>query len=97
MNPPECSDEDYVNFVIAAPRTVTATEAVRVQPENTKMPQHDAFTDLLERLEPDAKAFWLEAEKQIDKSPGILVLEDSTLDKAFSKRNDLCYRNRQWI
>jgi hypothetical protein len=53
MNPPKCSDEDYINFVIATPRIVTATEAARVQPEAAKSPQHDAFTRLLERLEPD--------------------------------------------
>jgi hypothetical protein len=62
MNPPKCSDEDYINFVIATPRTVTATEAARVQPEGAKMPQHDAFTRLLERLEPDPETLWHEAE-----------------------------------
>jgi len=93
MNPPKCSDEDYINFVIATPRTVTATEAARVQPEGVKMPQHDAFTRLLERLEPDPETLWTEAETQIEKVGGILVLDDSTLDKPFSKRNDLCYRH----
>lgn len=66
MNPPKCSDEDYINFVIATPRTVTATEAARVQPEAVKMPQHDAFTRLLERLEPDPETLWQEAETQIE-------------------------------
>ncbi len=93
MNPPKCSDEDYINFVIATPRTVTATEAARVQPESTKPPPHDAFTRLLERLEPDPETLWQEAEAQIDRSGGILVLDDSTLDKPFSKRNDLVYRH----
>ncbi len=73
MNPPKCSDEDYINFVIATPRVVTATEAARVQPEGAKPPQHDAFTRLLERLEPDPEALWREAETQIDRSGGILV------------------------
>ncbi len=50
MNPPECSDEDYINFVIATPRQVTATEAARVQPKGAEQPQHDAFTRLLKRL-----------------------------------------------
>lgn len=93
MNPPKCSDEDYINFVIATPRTVTATEASRVQPEGAKMPQHDAFTRLLERLEPDPETLWQEAETQIEKLSGILVLDDSTLDKPFSKCNDLVYRH----
>lgn len=93
MNPPKCSDEDYINFVIATPRVVTATEAARVQPEAMKMPQHDAFTRLLERLEPDPETLWTEAETQIEKVGGILVLDDSTLDKPYSKRSDLVYRH----
>jgi len=93
MNPPKVNEEDYINFVISTPRTVTATEAARVQPEGTKMPQHDAFTRLLERLEPDPETLWREAETQIEKVGGILVLDDSTLDKPYSKRNDLVYRH----
>lgn len=93
MNPAKCSDEDYINFIIATPRVVTATEAARVQPEGAKPPQHDAFTRLLERLEPDPEALWHEAETQIDRSGGILVPDDSTLDKPFSRRNDLVYRH----
>ncbi len=93
MNPPKCSDEDYINFVIATPRTVTATEAARVQPEGAKPPHHDAFTRLLERLEPDPEKLWQEARTQITLGDGILVLDDSTLDKPFSKRNDLVYRH----
>jgi hypothetical protein len=93
MNPPKCSDADYINFVIATPRTVTATEAARVQPEGAKPPQHDAFTRLLERLEPDPETLWREAETQVEKASGILVLDDSTLDKPYSRRNDLVYRH----
>ena len=55
MNPPKVTDEDYINFIIATPRDVTATEAERVQPESTNPPTHDAFTRLLQRLEPDAE------------------------------------------
>ena len=94
MNPPKCSDEDYINFVTATPRQVTATEeAARVQPEGVKLPQHAAFTRLLERLEPDPETLWHEAETQINLQGGILVLDDSTLNKPFSKRNDLVYRH----
>ena len=34
MNPPKVTDEDYINFIIATPRDVTATEAERVQPDS---------------------------------------------------------------
>ena len=87
MNPAKCSDEDYINFVIATPKQLTATEAARVQPESKDAPAHDAFTRLLQRLEPEPETLWLEAETQIDKQIGILVLDDSTLDKLFSRHN----------
>ena len=94
MNPPKVTDEDYINFIIAAPREVTATEAERVQPESTDAPAHDAFTRLLTRLEPDPETLWKEAQTQIDFAGGILVLDDSTLEKPFSKFNALVYRQR---
>ncbi|HAS86994.1 MAG TPA: IS4/IS5 family transposase, partial [Candidatus Competibacteraceae bacterium] len=54
MNPPKVTDEDYIQFLIATPKVCSATEAARVQPEEANAPQHDAFTRLLHRLEPDA-------------------------------------------
>jgi hypothetical protein len=94
MNPPKVTDEDYINFIIATPRDVTATEAERVQPdESTNAPAHDAFTRLLARLEPDAETLWTEAKTQIDLKSGILVLDDSTLEKPFSKFNALVYQH----
>jgi putative transposase len=93
MNPAKCTAEDYINFVIATPRVVTATEAERVQPEGKNAPAHDAFTRLLTRLEPDAEALWDESRSQVDLKRGILILDDSTLEKPYSKRNDLVYRH----
>jgi hypothetical protein len=93
MNPPKVNEEDYINFVIATPKQLTATEAERVQPESKNAPAHDAFTRLLTRLEPDAETLWQEAKTQIEFESGILVLDDSTLDKPYSKFNDLVYRH----
>lgn len=93
MNPPKVTDEDYINFIIATPRDVTATEAERVQPESKNAPAHDAFTRLLSRLEPDAEQLWEEAQTQIDLQSGILVLDDSTLEKPYSPFNALIYRH----
>lgn len=93
MNPPKCSDEDYINFVIATPRTVSATEAARVQPDDEQAPAHDAFTRLLQRLEPDAETLWQEARSQVSKTTGILVLDDSTLDKPYAKKIELMTRH----
>lgn len=93
MNPAKCTAEDYINFVIATPRVVTATEAERVQPESENAPAHDAFTRLLTRLEPDAESLWAESRSQVDLNQGLLILDDSTLEKPYSKRNDLVYRH----
>lgn len=93
MNPPKISDEDYINFIIATPREVTATEAERVQPDSTNAVAHDAFTRLLSRLEPDSETLWQEAKTQIHLRGGILVLDDSTLEKPYSKFNALAYRH----
>ncbi len=87
MNLPKVIDEDYINFIIATPRDVTATEAERVQPVSKNAPAHDAFTRLLSRLEPDAETLWTEARTQIDLNTGILVLDDSTLEKPYSEFN----------
>lgn len=94
MNPPKVTDEDYINFIIATPRVVTATEASSCQPESTNAPAHDAFTRLLSRLEPDAEQVWQESRTQIDLNKGMLVLDDSTLEKPYSKFNSLVYRHR---
>lgn len=93
MNPPKVNEEDYINFVIATPRQLTATEAERVQPVSKNAPAHDAFTRLLTRLEPDAATLWADSQTQIDINSGILVIDDSTLDKPYSRRNDLVYRH----
>jgi hypothetical protein len=47
----------------------------------------------LSRLEPDAETLWAEAQTQIDLSGGILVLDDSTLEKPYSEFNALVYRH----
>ncbi len=93
MNPPKCSDEDYINFLIATPRSVSATEAARVQSEDEKAPAHDAFTRLQHRLEPDAESLWAEARTQISLNQGILVIDDSTKDLPYAKKIDLVVRH----
>ena len=93
MNPPKCSDDDYINFVIATPRSVSATEAAKVQGEQEYAPTHDAFTRLLHRLEPDAETLWTEAKSQVSLHQGIIVIDDSTLDKPYAKKIELVSRH----
>jgi hypothetical protein len=93
MNPPKVNDQDYINFLIATPRGYSGTEAARVQPEGEVTPAHDAFTRLLHRLEPDAATLWREAAGQVERHSGMLVVDDSTLDKPYAKKIELVQRH----
>jgi hypothetical protein len=81
MNPARTTDGDYIDFLIGSPAVVSATEAARVQPARPLAPAHDSFTRLLHRLEPDSDALWAEVRPLIRPGAGVLVVDDSTLDK----------------
>lgn len=92
MRPAKVGPDDYIDFLIATPRSYSATEAARVQPEQTDPPAHDAFTRLLTRLEPDPDALWAEARTQVGKD-GVVVVDDSTLDKPYARSIELVTRH----
>jgi hypothetical protein len=93
MNAPRCDVIDYLNFLVAAPGPVSCTEAARVQPDADHAPAHDAFTRLLTRIEPDPQTLWDEAEPLVAKARGVLVIDDSTLDKPYARKIELVTRH----
>jgi hypothetical protein len=93
MNPPRCTAEDYIQFLLATPKVCSATEAARVQPDSPDKPAHDAFTRLLHRLEPDPETLWGEVRPLVDRSAGVLVADDSTLDKPHAHHIQLVTRH----
>ncbi len=93
MNIRRSSDEKYVQFLIASQGTVSCTEAARVQPVSPFAPAHDSFTRLLRELEPDPETLWQEAEPLVHKGSGVLILDDSTLDKPYARRIELVTRH----
>ena len=93
MNRPKVTDEDYIQFLIATPKVCSATEAARAQPDGERVAAHDAFTRLLHRLEPDAQTLWKEAAPQVERQGGVLVVDDSTLDKPYAKHIELVQRH----
>jgi len=93
MNAPKVATDDYIDFLIATPKVCSATEAARVQPDQPDPPAHDAFTRLLTRLEPDPDTLWAEAEPQVQRSGGVLVVDDSTLDKPYARAIELVSRH----
>ncbi len=93
MNAPKCHPEDYINYLVASPRAVSGTEAARAQPDRESAPAHDAFTRLLHRLEPDPTTLWQEAAPLVRREAGVLVLDDSTLDKPYARKIGLLTRH----
>lgn len=61
MNLPKVSEYDYINFLIAAHKASSCSEAERVQPESGKA-AHDAIPRLLDRMEPSSDQLWQEAQ-----------------------------------
>ena len=90
---PKCTAVDYINFIIASPKLFSCAEAAKVQPEARDSPAHDAFTRLLLRLEPDPETLWREAQPMVHRKGGVLVIDDSTLDKPYAKSIDLVTRH----
>lgn len=91
MNPPKCDDLDYIQFLIAAQKSFTCTEAARCHPEGGAKPAHDAFTRLLRRKtgSSDTEALWREVEPLVELDEGVLVLDDTTLDKPYAEKMEL--------
>ena len=93
LNVTKCQDTDYIDFLIASPKTFSCTEAAEVQPPAPDAPSHDAFTRLLRRIEPDPETLWQEARPLVHRNGGLLVLDDSTLDKPYAKTIELVGRH----
>jgi putative transposase len=98
MPRPKVSDADFIDFLIATPKQATATEAQRTQPPardpRVAAAAHDAYTRLLHRLEPDAQVLWEEVRADVRLGSGMLVLDDSVLDKPYARKMDLVHH--QW-
>ncbi len=90
MNRAKVTEQDYLQFLIAAQRVYSCTEAAHCQ---TEFVAHDAFTRLLSRMPPDTQALWQEVEPLVNKNEGLLVLDDTTLDKPHAKKMELVTRH----
>jgi putative transposase len=93
MNAPRCTAEDYIQFLASSPIAFSCAEAARVQPVSACAPAHDSFNRLLHRLEPDPETLWEEARPTVVLNRGVLVFDDSTLDKLSAKHIELVTRH----
>jgi putative transposase len=89
MNAPKVTDTDYIQFLIAAQRVYTCTEAARC----AATASHDAYTRLLSRLPPDTAALWQEVEPLVQKTHGLLVVDDTTLANPYAQKMGLVTRH----
>src|ERR1700736_1700416 len=102
MMPAKVDELDYINFVVAAQRIFTCTEASRSQPlvsnddPNAIPAAHDSFNRLLERSFLDRDSLWCEARQLIIiigggglDGEGVLVVDDTTLDKPYAEKIEL--------
>jgi putative transposase len=93
MNRPKADELDYIHFLIAAQKAFTCTEAARCQPNHLDPPAHDAFTRLLSREPPDTEALWEEARTLVEPEGGLLIVDDTTLDKPYSRKMELVHHH----
>jgi hypothetical protein len=80
MHRPHGDALDYVQFLIAAPRPCTGTEAARCAPPSESAPAHEACTRLRPRQPPETAARWQAVRPLVRRRAGVLVLDDTTRD-----------------
>jgi len=93
MNAPKVDELDYLQFLIAAQKVFSTTEAARIQAGAPHAPAHDAYTRLLQRIPPDSQALWREVAPFVQRKAGVLVVDDTTLDKPYARRMRLVTRH----
>ena len=86
MRAAKCRDTDYIDFLIATPRAASCCEAARSGPAGPDPAARDAYTRPLRRLEPDPEALWREVAPLVEKSDGVLIVDDSTLDHPYAEK-----------
>ena len=96
MSQRACEESDYIEFLLAAQTAFGCVEASRTSPERLRGVAHDAYTRLLTRRPLDPEALWNEAQRVVKDAPqsgGLLVLDDTTLDKPYSQKIELVSRH----
>ena len=90
MNPPKCTSSNFINFLIATYQVCSCTEASRCLPAGElETIAHDSVKRLLERQPHHTEALYNEAKRLIRQKAGVLVIDDSTLDKPCSHQIEL--------
>jgi hypothetical protein len=64
-------------------------EASRSDPRRNSPAAHESYNRLLQRLEPDPETLFQEVQSLVDKTCGVFVIDDSTLDKPYAQKIEL--------
>lgn len=88
---PPIIDMDYINFLVAATCNVSCVKAAECYSENGIVVTHDTFNRFLTRQSLTPEKLWSEVEPFIEKRTGWLILDDTVIDKIYSKRIELTY------
>ena len=86
-------DVDYIHFLLAAQTAFSCVEAAKTDGALPDPVAHDAYTRLLTRQPPEASALWQETKDYVQKESGLLVLDDTTLDKPHARRMELVHKH----
>ena len=93
MNPPKCTSDDFINFLIASYQACSCTEASRCLQSESESIAHDSVKRLLERQSHHTETLYNEARRLIQQDKGVIVIDDSTLDKPYSHQIELVTRH----
>ena len=82
MQRQKCSIDLYVDFLIASQKQYSGVELSKVSP---KPMAHDAVNRWLAKDKLTPKFVWQESQQMVDPKAGYLIIDDSLLDKPYSR------------
>lgn len=90
MSQSKCSLELYTKFLIANHNRYSGVELSKTS--NGRL-SHDSVSRWLSEEEFDSKDLWSHVRNMVEKDKGYLIVDDSVLDKRFSRNNELVGRH----
>lgn len=92
MQPQKVDPIQYVSYIIASYLASTCTTVSKCLSAIDPTVAHDAVRRMLERQSQHTETLKKFAEPFMSKMGGYLIVDDSTLDKLYSRKNDVVYR-----
>jgi len=84
MNKAKCDEQDYIQFLVAVQNVFSSVEAAATHPDGEGVVVHDAYTRLRQCLPRGSTGLWAEVEGCVARERGMLILDDSILDKLYA-------------